>query len=292
MPREFSTWLSGFRDSIADYGYYIDFEKVHRNVDNIKVELNILNSLIGSKNIELDFENLMRKYPEVLKCIPLLLAVRASEIYCQDENGGHLFQFDFGKYPPNSHAHYERYKYFMRETGLFDLLENHIVNNLVDYATGVETGLDSNGRKNRGGHLMEDLVESFIQKAGFVKDVNYFKEMYIHQITNKWNIDLSAISNQGKMEKRFDFVVKTPNMIYGIETNFYGSGGSKLNETARSYKTLAWETEEIDGFTFVWFTDGKGWTSARNNLEETSDVMEHIYNIKDLEDGIINQVFI
>lgn len=292
MPnKDFNTWLSGFRDSIADYGYYIDFEKVHRNVEGIKVELNILNSLIGSKNIETDFENLLRKYPEVLRCIPLLLAVRANEIYCQDENGGHLFQFDFGKYPVNSNAHYKSYKYFMRQTGLFDLLENHIVNNLVDYATGVETGLDSNGRKNRGGHLMEDLVESFIQKAGFIKDVNYFKEMYIHQITDKWDIDLSAISNQGKMEKRFDFVIKTPNMIYGIETNFYGSGGSKLNETARSYKTLAWETEEIDGFTFVWFTDGKGWTSARNNLEETFDVMQHIYNIKDLEDGVINEVF-
>ena len=193
--RNFSEWLSGFRDSIADYGYYIDFEKVHRNVDNIKIELNILNSLIGSKDIETDFENLMRKYPEVLKCIPLLLAVRANEIYCQDENGGHLFQFDFGKYQPNSHAHYERYKYFMRETGLFDLLENHIVNNLVDYATGVETGLDSNGRKNRGGHLMEDLVESFIRKSGFEKDKTYFKEMYIHQITEKWGLDLSAISN-------------------------------------------------------------------------------------------------
>ena len=289
--RDFNFWLSGFRDSIADYGYYIDFEKVHRNVDNIKVELNILNSLIGSKNIEADFEGLMRKYPEVLKCVPLLLAVRANEIYCQDENGGHLFQFDFGKYPPNSHAHYAKYKYFMRETGLFDLLENHIVNNLVDYATGVETGLDSNGRKNRGGHLMEDLVESFILRAGFEKGINYFKEMYIHQITDKWDIDLSAISNQGKMEKRFDFVIKTPNMIYGIETNFYGSGGSKLNETARSYKTLALETDTIDGFTFVWFTDGKGWTSARNNLEETFDVMEHIYNIKDLENCIIDVVF-
>lgn len=289
--RNFNAWLSGFRDSIADYGYYIDFEKVHRNVDNIKVELNILNSLIGSKNIEADFENLMRKYPEVLKCIPLLLAVRANEIYCQDENGGHLFQFDFGKYPPNSHAHYERYKYFMRETGLFDLLENHIVNNLVDYATGVETGLDSNGRKNRGGHLMENLVESFIQKAGFVKDESYFKEMYIHQITDKWGVDLSGISNQGKTEKRFDFVVKTHNMIYGIETNFYGSGGSKLNETARSYKTLALETDTIDGFTFVWFTDGKGWTSARHNLGETFDVMEHIYSIADLESKTINELF-
>lgn len=290
--RNFNNWLSGFRDSIADYRYYIDFEKVHRKVAGIKVELNILNSLIGSKNIKENFKALIKKYPETLKCIPLLLAVRANEIYCQDENGGYLYQFDFGKYPSNSQAHYEHYAYFMEHTGLFDLLENHIINNLVDYATGVETGLDSNGRKNRGGHLMEDLVENFIKKAGFVKNKTYFKEMYIHQITAKWGTDLSAISNQGKMEKRFDFVVKTPTMIYGIETNFYSSGGSKLNETARSYKTLALETDAINGFTFVWFTDGKGWTSARNNLEETFDVMEHIYNIKDLEDSIINKVMI
>lgn len=285
--KNFDVWLSSFRDSIADYGYYIDFEKVHRNVNGIKVELNILNSLIGSNDIETDFENLIRKYPEVLKCIPLLLAVRSHEIYCQDENGGYLFQFNIDKHPLNSLAHYERYKYFMHKTGLFDLLQNRVLNNLIDYVTGVETGLDSNGRKNRGGHLMEDLVESFIKKSGFEKDQTYFKEMYIHQITSKWGIDLSAISNQGKMEKRFDFVIKTPGMIYGIETNFYGGGGSKLNETARSYKTLALETKTINGFTFVWFTDGNGWKSAKNNLEETFDVMEHIYNINDLENGII-----
>jgi type II restriction enzyme len=283
--RNFSEWLLGFRDSIADYGYYIDFDKVHRNVDNIKVELNILNSLIGSNNIETDFENLINKYPETLKCIPLLLAVRSNEIYAIDGDGDYTYNFK------NPNLSVKQYKVFMRKTGLFDLIENHIVNNLVDYATGVETGLDSNGRKNRGGHLMENLVESFIQKAGFLKDESYFKEMYIHQITDKWDIDLSAISNQGKTEKRFDFVVKTPNMIYGIETNFYGSGGSKLNETARSYKTLALETDTIDGFTFVWFTDGKGWTSARHNLEETFDVMEHVYNINDMENGIITEVF-
>lgn len=282
--RNFENWLSTFRASIADYGYYVDFEKIYENVDAIKVELNILNSLIGSENIEIDFENLIRKYPEVLKCIPLLLAVRAKEIYAIDRDGA--FKYNFKK--PNLSV--EQYKIFMRKTGLFDLIENHIINNLVDYATGVETGLDSNGRKNRGGHLMENLVESFIQKAGFVKNITYFKEMYIHEITDKWSIDLSAISNQGKMEKRFDFVIKTDNMIYGIETNFYGSKGSKLNETSRSYKTLALETDTIDGFTFVWFTDGKGWASARHNLEETFDVMEHIYNIKDLENNIINEV--
>ena len=287
MQRDFNAWLSKFRESIADYKYYINFKKVYENVNALKIELNLLNSLIGSKDIETDFINLYTKYPEVLKAIPILLAKRECDIYCQDANGGHLFRFNTDEYKTEG----EKYVYFMRETGLFDLLESHLINNLIDYVTGVETGLDSNGRKNRGGHLMEDLVESYLQKAGFVKDKTYFKEFYIHQITNKWNIDLSAKSNQGKMEKRFDFVVKTDNMIYVIETNFYGSGGSKLNETARSYKTLALEAGTIDGVTFVWFTDGKGWTSARHNLEETFDVMPHIYSINDLENGIIGEVF-
>lgn len=292
MSRDFSTWLSGFRDSIADYGYYIDFEKVYCNVDRVRLELHLLNSLIGSKNIAEDFQTLVLRYPETLKCIPLLLAVRENEIFCQNENGGYLYQFDLRKIPQNTRLPVEQYAYFMEQTGLFDLLQNRIIGNLVDYVTGVETGLDSNGRKNRGGHLMENLVEGFIQKAGFVKGETYFKEMYIHEITVKWGLDLSAISNQGKTEKRFDFVVKTPGMIYGIETNFYSSSGSKLNETARSYKTLALETDTIEGFTFVWFTDGKGWMNARNNLEETFDVMEYLYNIKDLEDGIIASVLV
>lgn len=202
-----------------------------------------------------------------------------------DNEGAFIYDFK------NRTLSINQIKMFMIKTGLFDLIENRIVSNLVDYVTGIETGLDSNGRKNRGGHLMENLVENFIQQAGFIKGESYFKEMYIHQITQKWGIDLSCISNQGKSEKRFDFVVETTDMIYGIETNFYGHGGSKLNETARSYKTLALETNKIDGFTFVWITDGNGWVKARNNLEETFDIMQHIYNINDLETGIITEVF-
>ena len=282
--RDFNKWLSGFRDSIADYGYYIDFEKVHRNVDDIKVELNILNSLIGSKKIEADFETLLKKYPEVLKCIPLLLAVRANEIYAMDDDGAFTYSFN------NQSLSVEQYKIFMRKTGLFDLIQNRIIGNLVDYATGVETGLDSNGRKNRGGHLMENLVEKFIVDAGFIKGKTYFKEMKIKEIEKSFALDLSAISNQGKTVKRFDFVIKTDSTVYGIEANFYASSGSKLNETARSYKQISQEAREINGFEFVWFTDGKGWTDARHNLEETFDVMEHLYNIKDLEDDVIGKV--
>lgn len=282
--RNFNEWLSKFRSSIANYGYYIDFDKVYRNVNDIKVELNILNSLIGSTDIENDFKNIITKYPETLKCIPILLAVRANEIYAIDGDGEFSYNFKKAKYSP------EQYAVFMRKTGLFELLEKHIIHTLVDYVTGVETGLDSNGRKNRGGHLMEDLVESYIVKAGFEKNKTYFKEMYIHEITEKWGIDLSAISNSGKMEKRFDFVIKTDKAIYGIETNFYASGVSKLNETARSYKQIAQEVATINGFEFVWFTDGSGWTSARHNLEETFDVMEHIYSIDDLEKGILSEL--
>ena len=286
MKRNFNEWLETFRSSIATYSYYVDFEKVYGNVDAIKVELNILNSLIGSKNIEADFEKLLIDYPQILKCIPILLAVRGREIYAIDGDGEYLFNFK------KANCSVEEYKMFMRKTGLFTLISEHIINNLVDYVTGVEVGLDSNGRKNRGGHLMEDLVESYLKKSGLVRDVDYFKEMYISEIEEKWGIDLSNISNQGKAEKRFDFVVRKGSMIYAIETNFYTGGGSKLNETARSYKTIALETREIDGFTFVWFTDGEGWKSARHNLEETFDVMDDIYCIKDLENGVVDALFV
>lgn len=284
--RDFDEWLGKFRASISSYDYYIDFDKVVRNVDEIKVELNILNSLIGSKDIESDFETIVARYPETLSCIPLLLAVRGNEIYAQDEDGAFLYNFKKMNY------NVEQYKIFMRKTGLFDMIVNHLVHNLVDYAFGIETGLDSNGRKNRGGHQMENLVEKYIQAAGFVKDKNYFKEMYLKDIEQRWSIDLSALSNQGKAAKRFDFVIKTEKMIYAIETNFYGGGGSKLNETARSYKMLSQEADTIDGFTFVWFTDGIGWKSARGNLRETFEVMENIYSIDDMEHDVMIKVFL
>ena len=279
MPtnRNFEEWLATFRASINDYDYYTDFAKVYANAARLKVEIYILNSLVGSKNIERDFENLLAKYPECLKAVPILLAVRAEEIFCRDTN----YRFD----APNQSV--EQYKYFMRATGLFDLLANHIIGNLYDYVTGVEVGLDSNGRKNRGGHQMENLVEKFLNAAG----VTYRREIYLADVEKMFKIDLSAISAQGTSTKRFDFVVETSEKIFGIETNFYASGGSKLNETARSYKMIAEESKNISGFKFVWITDGKGWKSARKNLKETFLVLDTLYNISDLEGGIFREQF-
>ena len=283
MKRNFKEWFNTFTDSIATYEYYTDFNTVYKNINKIKVELNIMNSLVGSKNIEKDFDSLFKKYPEIRKCLPLLIAVREKEIKVVDD--GEKLKYNFTNIDD-----IELLKRFMRKTGLFDLISNHLVNNLVDYATGVEVGLGSNGRKNRGGHLMEDVLQGFIEKEGFVLNQTYFKEMYLKDIENKWNIDLSSLSNLGKVAKRFDYVVKTDNCIYAFETNFYSGGGSKLNETARSYKMIAEESKNIKGFAFVWVTDGLGWVDARNNLEETFDVMDNLYNIKDLSNGKLKEI--
>ncbi len=279
--RTFDEWFATFRDSINTYDYYTDFAKVYANAERFKAEIYLLNSLVGSKNIERDFGDLLTKYPVCLEVIPILLAVRNSEIYCQDERGALIYHFD----KPNQSV--EQYKYFMRATGLFDMLHNHLIANLYDYVTGVEVGLDSNGRKNRGGHQMENLVKKFLSATS----VKYFEQKYDREVEKMFGLDLSAITANRISSKRFDFVVEAANKVFGIETNFYASNGSKLNETARSYKSIALEARSIDGFVFMWITDGKGWQDARGNLKETFQVLPTLYNIRDMENGIFMELF-
>ena len=280
--RDFAIWLGQFRDSISRYDYYVNFDKAVTNAENVKAELCLLNSLVGMNDIEYEFRKLFAKYPSVLQCIPILLAVREMEIFAADEQGGGWY--DFSKCANSI----DEYCIFMRKTGLFDLISKRIVSNLYDYALGVETGLDSNGRKNRGGHQMEDLVECYLKAA----KAQYQKEMYSSEVEREFHIDLSAIADHGKAAKRFDFVVSAPKGVYAIETNFYASSGSKLNETARSYKNIAINSANIAKFSFVWITDGKGWLPARNNLKETFDVMQHIYNLEEIQHGIMGTVFV
>ncbi|MCD7951029.1 MAG: type II restriction endonuclease [Erysipelotrichaceae bacterium] len=280
MSRDFKKWLSTFRSSIADYSYYVDFDKVYQSVDQIKIELNIMNSLIGSQNFDEDFRNIIIKYPSVKECIPILIAVRQEELEIQTSQGYRIYNFK------NNNNDTDQYIEFMEQIGLKDMISHHIINNLVDYVLGIEVGLDSNARKNRGGHLMEDLLESYIQRL----NVEYYKEMTTNEIEKKWHIDLSLLTNRDDVTKRFDFVIYTTNQIYVFETNFYKSGGSKLNETARSFKMIAEEISKIDGITFVWITDGVGWKSARKNLKETFDVLDTLYNINDLENNILENI--
>ena len=284
VKKNFDLLLKTLKPSIASYDYYVDFASVYVNVEEVKIPLNILNSLLGSKNINDEFKNLLIKYPEILKAIPILLAKREYEIIAMDDKGYKVYDFLNINYSP------DEYCYFMEETGLFDLIQNHVINNLYDYCLGVETGLNSNARKNRTGKLMENLVEDYINKAGYILDKNFFSQACLDKIINLCNVNFSKIDNALLHQKKFDFLVLAEKNVYAIECNFYSSQGSKLNETARSYKNIALDLKDVQGIKFMWITDGIGWKSAKNNLKETYDALDDLYNIDDLENGLFNNL--
>lgn len=283
--RNFDEWLDTMTDSVASWTYYTDFEKVYENVNDIKIPLCLLNSLIGSKNIKQDFLKLYEEYPEVLRAVPIIIAKRLKDIVVvKDPDKDFYFDFRKHDYTP------EEYSLFMEKTGIYDLLEHHLVASLLDYVTGVEVGMDTNGRKNRTGHSMEAIVQQYLEQEGYVMGETMFKEIYQNEIEERFNVDLSAITNEGTTQKRFDYVIKSDTTLYLIEVNFYATGGSKLNETARSYKMIAEETKNIPNVEFMWFTDGKGWHKAKNNLRETFEVLPNLYNINDLSNGVLKTI--
>ncbi len=282
VKRNFEKWFSKFIPTISPYEYYVKFGKVVEHVKELDCELSLMNTLIGSQNIKPDFIKLVKKYPEVLKCIPLLIAVRSMEIHVLDEE--ELLTYDFNKNFLDDDFSAEYYAVFMEKIGLFDLISKHLTCNLKDYALGIEVGLDSNARKNRGGQYMEDLVEEYVKQF----DPNYSKQMTINQIKNRYNVDLSVIINKEKSTKKFDFVAKRNNILYAIEVNFYNSGGSKQIETARSYELIAEKSESIKNFCFMWITDGVGgWSGSKDVLKEAFDQIGHVYCIQDLKDGVL-----
>lgn len=286
MSRDFDKWILTLKDSISSWRYYTDFDKVYDNVDNVSSQLESLNTLLNSQDIEKDFRELVTKRPQVLKIIPLLLAKRDSVVKVITETETKIYNFD----KPNMSI--DDYVLFMRETGLFDLLTHNRISNLKDYLHGIEVGLDSNARKNRTGTTMEEIVESHIQSLGFEKGINYFPQMKASQVKDLFHIDVTGLDKEKKAEKVFDFIVKTNRCVYAIEVNFYSGGGSKLNETARSFKNIALESKNINGFKFIWITDGIGWLTAKNNLQETFVAHELVFNLNDLETGVLKATLI
>jgi type II restriction enzyme len=248
-----------------------------------------MNSLLNTgDDFDKRFISLIHKYPDVLKSIPILLAVRENKLPVLEK--GNVEEYRFDKLSNED----ESYLRFMDKTGLKELISKGKVKNLVDYVTGVEVGLDSNARKNRTGTAMETLVESYLTS---IPNLEVIRQASTKTIKEKFhfdgldNIKLSDGSYSKKAEKRFDFACQYDDVIYLIETNFYGSGGSKLNETARSYQELADQINKISGCQFIWITDGVGWRSAKNNLKESYEHQNHLLTIQDLEfDNLIKLI--
>lgn len=269
MARVFDEFMKPLKETHFSLGDYVDFPKVAANVEAISIKLNQLNYLIGQEDMYAAVKRLWDENSKVFSILDVLIAVRTKDKKkAIDDDGNIRLVSDYFTSP-------EQVTVYLNETGLTEVFQTKQIKNLVDYVFGVEVGLDSNARKNRGGHIMEGLVANILAKNG----IAFEQEVYYTEFPE-------IVKVLGADNKRFDFVIRTPHKIFLIEANFYTGGGSKLNEVARAYSELAPKINAVPGFEFVWITDGIGWGAARNKLEEAFAHIPSIYNLTNIQEFI------
>ena len=269
MEKDFEQFMSQLSETNATLDFYTDFTKIRENVRSIEIKLNTLNYLIGKNDLESAVKELWDNDKRVFSILEILIATRKEQRkkYLDEMGKPHLIN--------GLLQTYEGVMKFLNETGLADMLKNKDVKNLVDYVFGVEAGLDTHARKNRSGDITEQLLHRILS----ANNIGPRMEVYSHEFPQLQEA-------LGADEKRFDFMIKTKRCVYLIEVNFYNGGGSKPNEVARAYRELSPIVNNVDGFEFVWITDGQGWNSAKNKLEEAYNEIDRMYNFESLGDFI------
>lgn len=267
MSKDFDKFMSQLQETNQTLGFFCDFDKISANVDNIKLSLCMLNSMIGTTDLRRSVETIWNRDRSAFSVMDILIAVRSEGKKVVLNSAGDCIVLD------RFFTSIDGVLEYLEGTGLADLFRQKKIKDLVDYVFGIETGLDSNARKNRSGHVMEGMVASVLTK----NNIEYRQEVY----STEWK-DLQKVL--GDDEKRFDFVIQTPKKTYLIEVNFYSGGGSKLNEVARSYSDIAPKINSVPGFEFVWITDGIGWKSAKNKLQEAYSIIPSIYNLTSINE--------
>ena len=267
MKKNFDLFMSQLAETNATLDFYTDFSKIRENVRSIEIKLNTLNYLIGKMDLDAAVKELWNNDKRVFSILDILIATRKEQNkkYLDDMGKPHLIHELLGSY--------EGVIKFLKETGMAEVLQNKDIKNLVDYVFGVEAGLDTHARKNRSGDITELLLHRILTANG----IDHRMEVYSHEFPELQKA-------LGADEKRFDFVIETKRCTYLIEVNFYNGGGSKPNEVARAYRELSPIVNKVDGFEFVWVTDGQGWNSARNKLEEAYNEIDRMYNFESLGD--------
>ena len=267
MKKDFKLFMSQLAETNATLDFYTDFSKIRENVRSIEIKLNTLNYLIGKIDLDAAVKELWENDKRVFSILDILIATRKeqSKKYLDDMGKPHLVH--------ELLCSYEGVLKFLKETGMADVLLNKDVKNLVDYVFGVEAGLDTHARKNRSGDITELLLHRILSANG----IEHRMEVYSHELPKLQEA-------LGTDEKRFDFMIKTKRCTYLIEVNFYNGGGSKPNEVARAYRELSPIVNRVEGFEFVWVTDGQGWNSAKNKLEEAYNEIDRMYNFESLGD--------
>ena len=269
MSKDFNKFMSQLQETNQTLDFFCDFDKIAANVDNIKLSLCMLNSMIGTNDLRRSVETIWNRDRSAFSVMDILIAVRSEGKKVVLNSAGDCIILD------RLFTSIDGVMEYLEGTGLADLFRQKKINDLVDYVFGIETGLDSNARKNRSGHVMEGMVASILKKNG----IKFRQEVYSTEWSNLQRV-------LGDDEKRFDFVIQTPKKTYLIEVNFYSGGGSKLNEVARSYSDIAPKINSVPEFEFVWITDGIGWKSAKNKLQEAYSIIPSIYNLTSIKDFI------
>ena len=265
MNKNFNLFMSQLQETNQTLDFFCDFEKISANVAEVEMSLNTLNYLIGKDDLTKGVAEIWQRDPKVFEVLGILIAVR-------DEGRKPIVDKDGNVVLLKSYFEScSKVVEFLQGTGLADIFQSRRIKNIVDYVFGIETGLDTNARKNRSGHIMENTVAKRLKDNGIV----FRQEVY--------SSEFPELTVLGTDEKRFDFYIKTSSKKYLIEVNFYSGGGSKLNEVARAYTELAPKVNSVKGFEFVWITDGIGWKSARNKLEEAYNTIPSVYNLTSID---------
>lgn len=279
----FEYLLANLKDTIRTYDFYVAWDNVLSNVSHIEVALNILNSLIGKNDIATQFKKLIKSYPEIVPVIPLLIAVRDRHIRIADMCGD--IEYSFAKRTAYTDEEITQIAYFAEKCGLLQVLSDKSIKNLVDYAIGVEVGLDTNARKNRSGDVMESLVEVYIKDICDRHAFRYLRQATVAKIKTAFGKDV----NTDTSARHFDFAIDTPNKLYVCEVNYYGGGGSKLKAVAGEFKGLsALVCDAATGF--IWMPDGQGWLTAHHPLLETYNATDFVINLKMIESGVLEEI--
>jgi len=284
MKKDFKNLVSTFKNSIKTWDYFVNWKKVFLNSSELEITLNKLNYLLGKQNLKEEFIKLYSSNPDIVKALPVLLAIREKNIEFFDPETKNSIFFNFNK---KEDKNADEYFEFIEKTGLIKLFKEDGIKNLVDYVIGVEVGLDSNGRKNRGGTLMEDVVEAYVLKFCKEKSFEYLVQANAKRIKDKWGFSVVV----DKSSRNFDFAVYNPKnkKLKLLEVNFYNGGGSKLKAVCGEFKGLYNELK-IQNIDFIWITDGLGWNTTLRPLEETYNNNEYVFNLNMIEGGILDKL--
>lgn len=290
QPEHFDKFMSTLNlKGILQYDYFVNWAKVLGNIEPIEKELNLLNTAVGKENIESVLSDIFKSYPNTIKAIPFLLAIREKSVDILIDKISYVHKnFNF-RQSEFSDSDINSLVDFVMQSGLGELIKSKQIKSLPDYCTGVEVGLDSNGRKNRGGTQMEQLVESFVAIFCHENNLEYLAQANAKKIKDTWNINLKV----DKSSRIIDFVIyqKQEQKLFFIEVNFYSGGGSKLKSTATEYIEMSrfWKNQDVE---FIWVTDGKGWSNTQNPLKDYFERGNLLINIDMLQNGYLEKIIL